>query len=559
MNTQVRFVLAMVLMVGVLVATNLMFPPRPSSPVAADQDTASAAVAARPGGANPSPLGAPGAVESDSTGAPVDEPERLIVVEGPLYRDVFSTRGARLMSAELLQFKSFTREGPGEPPVQLIPESVGGALGLRLVAGRDTIDLRDVHFTPSSERVTVAAGEPTRLTFRHEQPGLAVEVTYLFRPDDYLVEVTGSVRGVERALLVTELGTGLALNDADASAEARVLAYVGNHLQEGITSHPLAKVDEPVIEEGPFLWAAFKSRFFVIAALPGAGGVGPEHFGGLLVRPEAPDRVAVAVTETVGSDGAFGYRVFIGPQEYARLTALGGDLDEVNPYGWRIFRPVIRPLVGVITGLLVFLHNTLNMNHGWVLVLFGVLMRVVLWPLNQKAMRAQARNMAAQPLLKEIQTKYKNDPDKLQKEMMRLYKEHGFNPMAGCLPMLLPWPVLISLFFVFQNTIEFRGASFFWLPDLSAPDPFYVLPVFLGVSMFLLQWISMRAMPDPNPQMKMILWMMPIMMVFIFFNLPAGLNLYYAVSNLATLPQQYWIAKERQKTQAAPPLKLKTT
>ena len=91
------------------------------------------------------------------------------------------------------------------------------------------------------------------------------------------------------------------------------------------------------------------------------------------------------------------------------------------------------------------------------LVVFGVLMRVVLWPLNQKAMRAQLRNMAVQPLVQEIQTKHKDNPEKLQKEMMRLYKEHGFNPLAGCLPMLLPWPVLIALFFVFQNTIELRG------------------------------------------------------------------------------------------------------
>ena len=169
-------------------------------------------------------------------------------------------------------------------------------------------------------------------------------------------------------------------------------------------------------------------------------------------------------------------------------------------------------------------------------------------------MRAQMRNMAVQPMLKEIQTKYKDNPEKLQKEMLRLYKEYGFNPMAGCLPMLLPWPVLISLFFVFQNTIEFRGASFLWIPDLSAPDPIFILPVFLGISMFFLQRISMRSMP-PNPQMKMMMWIMPIMMVFIFFNLAAGLNLYYSVANIATIPQQWLIAKERQKTQALGPVK----
>ena len=102
---------------------------------------------------------------------------------------------------------------------------------------------------------------------------------------------------------------------------------------------------------------------------------------------------------------------------------------------------------------------------------------------------------------------------------------------------------------MFLNTIEFRGVPFFWLPDLSAPDPYYILPLFLGVSMFVLQWMSLKSMPDPNPQMKMMMWMMPIMMVAIFFRFAAGVNLYYAVSNLATIPQQYFIGKERMKTQ----------
>ena len=199
-----------------------------------------------------------------------------------------------------------------------------------------------------------------------------------------------------------------------------------------------------------------------------------------------------------------------------------------------------------------FFHTQLNLGYGWVLVLFGVIMRIVLWPLNQKAMRAQLKNMAVQPQIQEIQAKYKDNPEKLQKEMMRLYKEEGFNPFAGCLPLLLPWPILIALFFVFQNTIELRGVSFGWLPDLSAPDPLYILPVFLGVSMFLMQWVSMRAIDQQNPQMKMMLWIMPIMMVFIFFKLASGLNLYYAVSNIATIPQQIWINNERKKMKVKP-------
>jgi YidC/Oxa1 family membrane protein insertase len=554
MSTEIRFVVAIVLVVGVLVLTNVLFPPIRPEPVPPGQDTTSVVSGAEPdagSGASALPPELP-TTGADTASVRAEEPERAVVVEGPLYRHVFSTRGARLVSAELLQFKSFTREGP----VQLIPDSTAGVFGLRLQVGSDTIDLRNAPFTPSRERVQVSGG-PERLTFRHESPSFSIEVTYLFRPDDYLIDVTGRVAGVDRPLLLADLGSGLALNDQDRNAEIAALAYVGNHLREGITQRLFRNVEAPAVEEGPFLWAALKSKFFLIAVLPGAEGMGPENFGGLLVRPIRADRVDVSVAEAVGEDERYGYRAFLGPLDYARLTALGSDLDEVNPYGWRWIRPVVRPVVGVIFAALAFMHNTLNISYGWVLVLFGLLMRVVLWPFNQKAMRAQMKNAALQPVLAEIQKKYKDKPEMMQQELGKLYKQ-GFNPAAGCLPMLLPWPVLIALFFVFQNTIEFRGVPFLWLPDLSAPDPIFILPVFLGVSMFVIQWIGMRSMP-PNPQMQMMLWMMPVMMVFIFFRFPAGVNLYYAVTNIATIPQQIWLSKERQKVQPQTPAKLKTT
>jgi YidC/Oxa1 family membrane protein insertase len=200
----------------------------------------------------------------------------------------------------------------------------------------------------------------------------------------------------------------------------------------------------------------------------------------------------------------------------------------VNPVGWKFLRPLLRPFVAAIMWVLVFMHENLALGYGLVLILFGVLMRIVLFPLYHKAMKAQLRNMAVQPLLKEIQTKHKDNPEKLQKELMKLYKEHGFNPLAGCWPMLLPWPILIALFFVFQNTIELRGVPFAWLPDLSAKDPFFILPVLLGVSMFFLQWISMRTIEDLQPQMKIMMYVLPVVMVVIFANFPSGLNLYYA-------------------------------
>lgn len=549
MNTELRFVLAVVLVVGVLVVTNLIFPTARRPPPAATGDTAStkAPSTAR---ANPSipSLGAAAGPVADTAAATTVEPEREIVVEGPLFRHVFSTRGARLVSTELPQFRSFTRSGP----VQLVADSAAGVLGMRLQIGRDTVDLRSASFTPSAERVDVKDG-PAQLTFRHVEADASVEITYTFRPDNYVMEIAGDVQGLERPLAIVDLGSGLPLNDQDKTAEARSLAYVGNHLQKGISTRPLSGVKAAAVEEGPFLWAAFKSKFFVFGLLrPRADSTAPQ-FGGLLVRPIEPGRVDVAATESVGTDGRFGYRAYVGPLEIPRLAALGDDFDDVNQYRPAFLRPVLRPLVGVITAVLDFLHSELKLAYGWALIVFGLLMRVLLWPFTQKQMDAAMRNMAVQPRLKEIQTKYKNDQQKMAEEMRKLYQETGFNPFAGCLPMLLPYPILISLYFVFQYAIGLRGVGFGWLPDLSAPDPIFVLPIVLGGSMFLTQWISMRTMPDPNPQMKMMLWTMPLVMMFVFYRLAAGLNLYYAVSTLSGIPQQLRFSKQRQSATAQPP------
>jgi YidC/Oxa1 family membrane protein insertase len=164
-------------------------------------------------------------------------------------------------------------------------------------------------------------------------------------------------------------------------------------------------------------------------------------------------------------------------------------------------------------------------------------------------MRSSMAMQAIQPELKAIQDKYKQDPKRLQEEMFKLYKVHGVNPLGGCWPMLLPMPVLLALFFVFQNTIELRGLAFLWLPVLAQPDPIYIIPLLMGLSMFGLTKMGQRGLP-PNPQMKMMMYVMPVMMTVFFFNLASGLNLYYAVSNLASIPQQWLISEERLKLNA---------
>lgn len=590
MRTEVRFLLAMLLMLGVLVGTNLLFPPVPPPQVTQEVEgppTPAGTEAVVPeGGAAEAPvipgdtqppslgqatpeLGAEGGLVEDgqTPATPGSEPVPgptvpEVVVEGPLYRHTFSPVGARLVGSQLLRFDSFTSEGP----VSLLPEGAPGGLTTRILVGTDTVDLRRMVFQvePSQGLQLERGGEAQSLTFTYQHPShpFNFQIRYEFDPDSYLVRVSGRAQGLDRGgVLFTDLSDGLAFNETDMAEEARSMAYVANHRQQGIRSRTLEDVEGQVVEEGPFFWVAMKSKYFVAGLLAGQGTPGSdEHLGGLIVQEmEGEHRADLVVTQPLSTDGSFHFRLFLGPQDYAALSELENDFKEVNPYGWRFFRPIIRPFVAITITVLVFLHDTLGWGYGWVLILFGVLMRVLLFPLNHKAMKAQLKNMAVQPLLKDIQTRHKDNPEKMQKELMRLYKEHGFNPLAGCWPMLLPWPVLIALFFVFQNTIELRGVEFLWLPDLSSKDPFYALPVLLGLSMFFLQWVSFRTLDEVNPQMKMMMWLLPIFMVVIFANLPSGLNLYYFTANVATLPQSWWIANERKKQQAKAPLKLSTT
>jgi YidC/Oxa1 family membrane protein insertase len=233
---------------------------------------------------------------------------------------------------------------------------------------------------------------------------------------------------------------------------------------------------------------------------------------------------------------------------------MGHDFYDVNPYGWPGFRTIIRPVAVGARWLLVKMH-AMGIAYGLGLVLFGILVRAALWPLNQKGMRSAMAMQAVQPLMKDIQERYKNDPQRLQQEMFKLYKEHKVNPFGGCWPMLIPMPILFALFFVFQNTIELRGASFLWISDLSRADPLYIIPVLMGASMYLVSKIGQLGM-EPTPQMKMMLYMMPVMMTVMFLNFASGLNLYYAVQNIASIPQQWMIAKERQKAMPAKPVEV---
>lgn len=566
-----RVLLAVVLSIGLIFLVNTIFPPVRPPPAPPSSDTVVAATEAAAENRERAADAADaeevdavfdrGSVAGGDEGADPDAVARItgaqeldadtIIVRSELYEYAFSTRGASVVGARLRNFRSYAEGDPEGAPVELVPAG-GRFFDYGIVVGSDTVRLADRAFRPSGPGFELSADSPRdSLGFVYEFPGAGARfvVTYHFRNDGYLLDVTGRVEGLEGRgyALLSGLGPGLRSNEKNRDEDLSQLAMVTNGEESHVKNVALADVDPGEVrpaEGGPFHWVAFKNKYFLAAAV--APDEGP-MFGGATIRGldgEHEARVSMSMPVPAGSDG-FRFGVYMGPQDYGRLDLIGQDLRDVNTYGYQWLQPVIRPLVAIVMPILTWMHTRFDLAYGWVLILFGVLMRVVLFPLYTKSMRAQIGQMRLQPVVQEIREKYKDDPQKMQQEMMRVYKEEGVNPLAGCLPMLVPMPILFTLFFVFQGTIEFRGVPFMWLPDLSLKDPLYIIPVVMGLSMFLLQWIGQRSMSTTNTQMKVLMYGMPVFLTFLFANFPSGLNLYYTTSNVASLPQQLYIARER--------------
>ncbi len=535
-------------MIVVAIAPALIFPRRtPPRPVVADSVQVQTPQAPAP--AVPVRPSDPG--RFDQSTAPAAD---TFWVTGPLYRFGFSSLGGQLVWAELLQYRSFAR-GDSASQVQLVPAG-RPVLAHRLVSGSDTASLADWAFRADVARLTVG-DTPAVLTLVAERGGARVTLQYRFHPDDYLFDVRGEVTGLgpTGAMLALGLGEGLRSVEADSVDDYRHYSVVTKSAKTEGRSFGSLDPGETVRADGPFEWVGFKTKYFLLAALaiePNAGQFGGAVLTGRPRSGKTATRTAVAVTLPVPAAGEWRYQVYAGPIEHKRLARLGHGLDDANPYGG-FLRGIIHPISIFVVNILLWMHERLGLAYGWVLVLFGVMVRVILWPLNQKAMESSLRMQAVAPLMKDVQERYKNEPERLQREMMKLYKEHHVNPFGGCLPMLLPLPVLFALFFVFQNTIEFRGVPFMWLPDLSRHDPLFIIPVVMGLSMFAVSKIGQMGMP-PTPQTKLMLYFLPALMTFLFLRFASGLNLYYTVQNIVSIPQQYMLAKRRLRQQGQPRL-----
>jgi YidC/Oxa1 family membrane protein insertase len=544
-----RFFLALVLTAIVIVATPLLFPSSKRSlvpPASVDSTRQATTAVVRD---TVAPLVQPVQPRVNSS---MLQPTHIsgaidtvtIKTAHALY--TFSTMGGAPIGIMLDSYPSLRPGGRGQR-AQLVDRNSSLA-AYRLVLGRDTIALDTISLR-AEKRIN---DRTPSVVFTGDIGEHSLQLVYAFSPesaDKHLVRVSTTVtKAPEGSGLLIQLPRTLRSNEADTLDDLNHLAVSYRPSRGDVQSISFSKLDSTEVraEPGPINWVATRDKYFLAVFRATKTPFSVLRVQGAPRKGKLAPNIDASIALPLGMTGAAEFEIYAGPQNFERLQQLGGDLDQVNPYaGW--LHGVVQPFATIVMKALLWMKRTTQLNYGWVLVLFGVIIRLVLWPLNQGAMRTSMKMQRLQPELQALQKKHSDDPKRQQEAIMKVYKDHGMSPLSplmGCLPMLLPMPVLFALYYVFQNTIEFRGVPFLWLPDISLRDPYYITPLLMGVSMFVMSWIGMRNSP-PNPQAKMMSYMMPVMLTVLFLNFASGLNLYYAVQNIAALPQQWLLARER--------------
>ena len=520
-------------------------PPRSDS----DEETAENEV---DGSADPAD---PGQITADGSGQSPDISPRAVpvpdalppqVLVGPNATLSFTNTGGRLTAVEVVEPEQYI---PHDNMQGVFPTEEDEMLPYAVeLSGVDELDEDSMFVFVEDESVPTDDGF-TRLVYRWTSYDGSIIVTKTFEVDD---EAFGTVMTVEvanagdtprayddMAILVhgTFSTSGGGMFNRSASVVEGICAT-----DRRVERRPGRKIRETETFDGAVRFGGVQERNFLTAVAPRTeeGGArtaesctyGPENDSGIFVRVTEDD-----FTINPGESQTFHYTVFVGPKDERFLREYDHGFERSINFG--IFSFLARP----IRVVLLFFHNLIG-NWGLAIILLTILIKLLLLPLTHKTYKNMEKMREVQPRIKELQEKYKNDQQKLVEEQMKLFRETGTSPLGGCLPMLLQMPIWFALYRTIWGSAELHRAEFVgWLSDLSEPDPYFILPLFMGVVMVLQQ----RMMPTPadNPQAKMMKIIMPIMFTVMMLFLPSGLVLYICVNMILSVFQQLYIRRKR--------------
>jgi YidC/Oxa1 family membrane protein insertase len=458
--------------------------------------------------------------------------EEIFFVDTPLVRVGLSNQGAVITSWELKKFLTQTEE---QTPVQLVytKGQYPGPLTLRSEGHEElTTRLRQNPYRVEKDFSALDEGHPTGkvvFTYESDESEVWVQKTLIFHYDSYVVDMEIHTRGISEKLDVV-LGTNFGVVEW-GQGFIGLLGSAWMIGEELVKESPEA--ENPTIRrEGLVKWLALQDKYFISVLMP-------EDATGLVSKLENEMVVSAALNLPVGTEGqVHKARLYAGPKQFDVLKSFENGLEDTIDFGWFIYgswapvKAVAKPLFSVLRYINDYTHN-----FGWAIIILTLGIKLLFVPLQYKSYKSMQGMKDIQPKVVKLQEKFKEDKQKLNTELMKLYKEHKVNPVGGCLPMFLQMPVFIALFNILYMTIDLRQAPFMlWIDDLSIQDPFYVLPVLMGASMFVQQKI-MPTTADPNMAKMMLI--LPIGLTFLFVTFPAGLVLYWVTNNVLTITQQF--------------------
>ncbi len=556
-----KLILATILSVVVLLAYQYFFMPKPTPPAAIPAGATQPRDAAPPTDAAPESAatdigsilgqGEPAAEEKEAVlpavpedlSSPVEQP---ITVEGPLFTARFTNRGAGLVSLVLKNYK----DDAGQPMDLVSGNAVAsGFYPFYFLNNTKTLDtLNKAMFRyQGATTVDVSHGRETEIVFEYADAAenlLAVK-RFIFSPSSYVIGLKFEV--IKEGRLVADLpvvfGPDLENNDSRDRAmmmNLKIAAYANEKLQSlDFAKQKTLPQASQAFEKAAggmgtgFFWSAYETTYFaaVFKSAPG----NRSQLSWQSIRPLQGEDKGKLYSYMIVTDPV---AAFIGPKDEKVLAAVESefpDLNKIIEYGW--FGSIAKVMLKGIT----FIHGFLP-NYGWAIILFTLFLKLVLFPLTYSSSVSMAKMQALQPKLKAIQKKYKNNKDMEQRklmnaEMMALYKQEKVNPAGGCLPLLLQLPLLWGFFRLLSVSINVRHEPWMlWITDLSKKDPYYVLPILMGVT----QLIQQRMTPSSgDPTQKKLMYILPFVMVIMFASFPSGLNLYWCFSNVLQIGQQY--------------------
>jgi YidC/Oxa1 family membrane protein insertase len=492
--------------------------------------------------------------------------DKVIMIETDKFHAEFSTKGGALIKYELKGFKTWDNF-----PVQLVKLEKGGQLNLLFNSTEGKlINTKDLYFNSSYkpwETVVVRNNDEYKITFEMpiDSNGAKIIKTYTVKNGSYMfgmeVDLQNSSKFISNYEYQLAWESSLKLTEFRSDAEgghAQAFAEMNDEIEVlDVTSK-----DEPVKSDlnGNTDWVAARTKYFSIFLIPqGKKADGSYIIGNYYELPNKgfEKDYSIALKMAVKNDKSEKnkFDVYLGPVDYEILKAYNMGLEKTMRFSLDF---LVRPIAQYfILPLFLFLHKFIS-NWGLVIIIFSIIMKILLTPFTRYQMKSMKKMGELQPKMTAIREKYKDEPQKQQQMMMKLYKEEKINPAGGCLPLLLQMPILYALFGVFSSTIELRQANFgLWIHDLAVPDVIVQLPftiplfgidyfsglaILMGITMFIQQKMTVK---DPK-QMAMV-YMMPIMLTFLFTTLPAGLNLYYFMFNLLSITEQYIATRKGKK------------